>query len=230
MKKKMQGPNIVGRVVVVTALMGLPNCADVPQLAPPGATMTVFANPESVPANGGVSVITAIVTEAVGTPVPDGTVVQFFTNLGTIDREGLTKDGVARVNFISDARSGNAAINAVSGPVTGSTAVSIGEAVASSMIVIAEPSRINLSVSKTTRIIATVLDSDGNPVPNIGVIFTVDSSTETMESGGHPVFTDNNGQAEDILRTRRTTAGSVTVKVQTLGGTTGQVVVPIVVQ
>ena len=190
--------------------------------------MTVFAAPTNVPASGGVSVITAIVTEVIGTPVPDGTVVQFFTDLGTIDREGRTKDGVARVNFVSDTRSGTANITAVSGPVTGGTAVAIGEAVASRMIVTADPPFIKLSVSKTTHIIATVLDSNGNPVPNIGVIFTVNSTTELMEPAGTPVYTDSNGRAEAVLRTKRTTPGSVVVNVQTLGGLTGSITVSIV--
>jgi hypothetical protein len=214
--------------VAAAALLGLPSCADVPQLAPPGATMTVFASPEDIAADGGVSVITAIITEAVGTPVPDGTVVQFFTNIGKIDREGLTKDGVARVNLISDTRSGTANVQAISGPLTAPTTVRIGEAVASTMIVIADPSRI--TTSRSTHIIATVLDGNGNPVPNIGVIFTVNSNTEFMDSQGHPIFTDNNGRAEDILRTKRTTPGSVTVNVQTLGGVTGSVTVPILLQ
>lgn len=212
----------------MAALVGAPACDDVPQLAPPEATMTVFAAPTTVPASGGVSVITAIVTEVIGTPVPDGTVVQFFTDLGTIDREGRTKDGVARVNFVSDTRSGTANITAVSGPVTGGTAVAIGEAVASRMIVTADPPFIKLSVSKTTHIIATVLDSNGNPVPNIGVIFTVNSTTELMEPAGTPVYTDSNGRAEAVLRTKRTTPGSVVVNVQTLGGLTGSITVSIV--
>jgi len=212
----------------MAALVGAPACDDVPQLAPPQATMTVFAAPTTVPASGGVSVITAIVTEVIGTPVPDGTVVQFFTDLGTIDREGRTKDGVARVNFVSDTRSGTANITAVSGPVTGGTAVAIGEAVASRMIVTADPPFIKLSVSKTTHIIATVLDSNGNPVPNIGVIFTVNSTTELMEPAGTPVYTDSNGRAEAVLRTKRTTPGSVVVNVQTLGGLTGSITVSIV--
>ena len=212
----------------MAALVGAPACDDVPQLAPPEATMTVFAAPSNVPASGGVSVITAIVTEVIGTPVPDGTVVQFFTDLGTIDREGRTKDGVARVNFVSDTRSGTANITAVSGPVTGGTAVAIGEAVASRMIVTADPPFIKLSVSKTTHIIATVLDSNGNPVPNIGVIFTVNSTTELMEPAGTPVYTDSNGRAEAVLRTKRTTPGSVVVNVQTLGGLTGSITVSIV--
>ena len=190
--------------------------------------MTVFAAPTNVPASGGVSVITAIVTEVIGTPVPDGTVVQFFTDLGTIDREGRTKDGVARVNFVSDTRSGTANITAVSGPVTGGTGVAVGEAVASRMIVTADPPFIKLSVSKTTHIIATVLDSNGNPVPNIGVIFTVNSTTELMEPAGTPVYTDSNGRAEAVLRTKRTTPGSVVVNVQTLGGLTGSITVSIV--
>jgi hypothetical protein len=218
----------VAMAAAVAALLGLPSCADVPQLAPPGAVMTVLASPEDIPADGGVSVITAIITEAVGTPVPDGTVVQFFANIGTVDREGLTKDGVARVNFISDTRSGTANVSAVSGPTTGGATVRIGNAVASRMIVIADPSRI--TTSRSTHIIATVLDGSGNPVPNIGVIFTVPGNTEFMDSQGHPIFTDNNGRAEDVLRTKRTTPGSVTVQVQTLGGVTGSVTVPILLQ
>ena len=227
----IQVRRVVSRVAMagaMAALAGAPACDDVPQLAPPQATMTVFAAPTTVPASGGVSVITAIVTEVIGTPVPDGTVVQFFTDLGTIDREGRTKDGVARVNFVSDTRSGTANITAVSGPVTGGTGVAVGEAVASRMIVIADPPFIKLSVSKTTHIIATVLDSNGNPVPNIGVIFTVNSTTELMEPAGTPVYTDSNGRAEAVLRTKRTTPGSVVVNVQTLGGLTGSITVSIV--
>ena len=51
-----------------------------------------------------------------------------------------------------------------------------------------------------------------------------------MDSQGHPIFTDNNGRAEDVLRTRRTSSGSVTVTVTVLaaGNVTGSVTVPIV--
>lgn len=229
--KKMQVRRVVRQAAMagaVAALLGVPGCDDVPQLAPPEATITLIANPASIPANGGVSQITAVVTEVIGTPVPDGTVVQFYTDLGTIDREGKTNGGVARVNFISDSRSGSANITAVSGPITAGTGVSIGNAVATNMIVIADPSRI--TTSRSTHIIATVLDANGNPVPNIGCIFTVSTTTEFMDSQGHPVFTDNNGRCEDVLRTRRTTPGSVTVEVETLGGVTGSVTVPILLQ
>ena len=40
--------------------------------------------------------------------MPDGTEVFFFTTLGRVDESGKTRNGVARVNFVSDARSGKA--------------------------------------------------------------------------------------------------------------------------
>ena len=159
--------------MALSALLWHRGCADVPQMAPFESTITLFANPPFIPANGGVSVISAVVTEAAGTPVPDGTVVQFFATIGKVDREGLTKDGVARVNFISDTRSGVAEVTAVSGPITTTLpgGISIGGVLPALVLVTADPSRI--TVSRSTHIFATVLDADGNPVPNIGVIFTV---------------------------------------------------------
>jgi hypothetical protein len=171
--------------------------------APAGSTMTLFVNPPFVEAHGGVSVVTAVVTESIGTPVADGTVVQFFTTLGRIEEQGRTNDGVARVNFVSDARSGTASISAVSGaaapaePVT----IEVGGARPVRVQMAAEPRR--LTNSRTSQITATVLDQNGNPVPNIGVFFDVDGdATEFMESSGRVVFTDNDGRARDVLRTR----------------------------
>lgn len=228
--KKMQARDVLtraGRLSALTLLLGLPGCADVAQLAPNGSTITLIANPPFVPANGGVSQISAVVTEPVGTPVPDGTVVQFFSSIGKIDREARTNDGVARVNFISDARSGVANVTAVSGVNTAATDIAIGGAIAQRVIVTADPSRI--TISRSTHIFALVLDEFGNPVPNIGVIFEVPGPDEFMDSQGHPVFTDNNGRAEDVLRTRRETPGSATVTVTVLAARsiTDSVTVPI---
>ena len=226
-------------------------CAGALMTAAPGSTMTLIANPNAVPADGGVSVLTAFLIEPAGTTVPDGTVVQFFTNLGRVEpREGKTKDGAARVNFISDARSGRAQVTAVSGgaaaappsttpaspappaPITGAATATaeilVGTAQGVFVITTADPSRI--TDSRSTHIFATVVDTFGNPVPNVGVIFTVNTTTEFMDSQGHPIFTDNNGRAEDVLRTRRTTPGSVTVDAQTLSGAKGSVTVQILLQ
>lgn len=213
--------------------------------APPGSTITVFANPTFISANGGISVISALVIEPAGTPVADGTVVQFFTNLGRIDEQGKTNDGVARVNLVADSRSGPACVTAFSGgPATGGggspsptptptatpspspgasrlavsseslalaragdcsgVSVFIGNINAKSVLVTAFPPR--LTDRRATLITANVFDVDGNPVASVPIIFTVDAAsgvlTEFMDSQGSPTFTDNNGQAQDVMRTR----------------------------
>jgi hypothetical protein len=90
-------------------------CAQALLTAVPGTTMTLIANPVNIAANGDVSEISALLLEPAGTVVPDGTVVQFFTNLGKIQAQAKTNDGVARANLVSDTRSGDAEVIAVSG-------------------------------------------------------------------------------------------------------------------
>jgi hypothetical protein len=92
-----------------------PACESVPLTAPPGTSLTMIANPTFVIANGGLSVVTAILVEPAGTFVPDGTEVFFFTDLGRVDASGKTVNGVARVNFVSDSRSGIAHVIGISG-------------------------------------------------------------------------------------------------------------------
>ena len=99
-----------GRLTVVASLGVLAACAGVLFTAPPGSTISLLANPPFVASDGGVSVITAFLIEPNGTTVSDGTVVLFFTDIGLIDRQAKTKDGIAHVNFISDSRSGIAHI------------------------------------------------------------------------------------------------------------------------
>jgi hypothetical protein len=194
--------------------------------APVDSTLNLTANPTFVEANGGVSVVSAFVVEKIGTPVADGTVVQFFTTLGTIEEQGKTNDGVARVNFVSDSRSGTATITAFSGSVTSAEPVTIdvGGARPVRVAVSADPQR--LTNSRTSQITASVFDTNGNPVPNIGVIFTVEDgeSTDFMESGGRPIFTDNDGRARDVFRTRSPIGGAprvVTVRATPLAGSGG---------
>lgn len=218
--------------------------------APPGSTLTLVANPTFIPSNGGVAVITAFVIEPAGTPVADGTIVQFFTTLGTIDREGRTNDGVARVNLVSDSRSGVATVTALSGgeaiaPVPSPTeqpfpepvptdvplpspsplpsatpppgggggtgngsatvTVTIGSAAPTRIILTADPPQIRSDApQRVSRLVANVLDANGNAISNVPVIFAVTATppTETLASGGAPVFTDTNGQAVDQLQTR----------------------------
>ncbi len=225
------------------AAMGIVACESVPLTAAAGTNMTLIANPPFVIASGGVSVVTAILVEPAGTFVPDGTEVFFFTNLGRIDASGKTVNGVARVNFVADTRSGQATITAISGgpapaasPGTGaatgtgsaSVTITIGSALPTRVLVASNPQRITSPRQAT--ITATVLDQFGNPVQNVPVAFSLSGSLieETLASGGAPQFTDSSGQARDTLNTRAPVGGvqkTVEVTATTANGIDGAVTV-----
>jgi hypothetical protein len=205
-------------------------CEAVPMTAPAGTTLFLQANPPFVEANGGRSLVTAFLTEPAGTLVPDGTVVFFFTDLGSIEEQVKTVNGLAKTYFVADSRSGKASVTAYSGgpapapapsaspspAASSSTAaasasgtgnakveIAVGSALPARVIVTASPARIVNPAS--SRITANVFDGNGNPVRNVPIIFTVESEgtlQETLDSGGAQQFTDSNGQAFDTLRTR----------------------------
>ncbi len=175
-------------------------CQQVILTAPPGSTIFLTANPPSIPAYGGVSVISGLITEAAGTPVSDGTIVQFFTTLGKIDEQGKTSDGVVRVNLVSDGRSGEATVTAFSGggsaapaptasaspgssgggsasSTTGQVKVMIGASLPKFLVLVAVPNR--LTDQRWSRITANVFDDSGNPVARVPVIFTLGGSAPT---------------------------------------------------
>jgi hypothetical protein len=230
-----------GRLTLVASLGVLGACAGVLFTAPPGSTISLLASPPFVASDGGVSAITAFVIEPAGTTVADGTVVLFFTDIGLIDRQGKTRDGVARVNFTSDSRSGIAHITAISGgaaptvtpstspsasPVPtpgvtgdgiGTTTVTVGNVRVKAVVGIrADPPRI--TVSNSTHVFARVIDENGNGIPNVPVFFDVvtDPGTEFFDVQG-PVFTNQSGEAENVMRTRRELAGNATVRARAVG-------------
>jgi hypothetical protein len=235
--------------VLLVAALGVA-CESVPLMNPDGTTHILLqANPSFVVANGGRSLVTAVLTEPAGTFVPDGTEVFFFTTLGQIDERARTVNGLARVYFVADARSGHASVTAYSGgpapapspsppagPLSGDGSVTIkidvGGALPALLILGANPQRI--TNPRRSTITATVFDAFGNPVQNVPVIFTVSATLleETLDSGGTQVYTDSNGQAFDTLRTRRLPTDSpkpvtVTATVPVTGVTAGTVTVTV---
>ena len=199
------------RITLVLLSLGQLTCNQAIMTAPAGSTLSLSVNPDSIASNGGVSVITALVIEPVGTVVADGTVVQFFTTLGVIDEQGKTNDGVARVNLRANGRSGVAKIVAISGgdtvpapnpsptpagtgaaPVsaaastasaaaTDSKDVTIGTVGAKSLLAIADPPQIT-SARGSSLIRATVFDTSGNPLPGVPVFFTVATTNNQSSS------------------------------------------------
>jgi len=214
------------------AFISLASCEEAPLTAPTGSTIFLQANPTFVIANGGISVVTAVVTEPAGTLVPDGFEVLFFTNLGRIDPVGKTVRGVARVNFVSDSRSGQASVTAISGAVqvTLEEPIRVGSALPARVNVTCDPPRI--TSPRNCRLVATVFDTDGNPVQNVPVSFSIDPTSslveETLDSGSAFLYTNSNGQVFDVLRTQAPIGlGTKTtlVNATTANGTEGQVTV-----
>lgn len=213
----------LGRACVVSLGAVLLSCDGAYLTAPPDSTISVTANPQFVAAHGGFSDITAFVIEPAGTYVSDGTVVRWTTDLGRIDAETRTRRGVATARFVSDSRSGKANIRVFSGSVSKEfpDLITVGNALVTALRLRAVPSRI--TISNSTHVIATVVDTNGNPVANVPVMFFVvdDPATEFLDSAGAPIHTNNNGEAEDVLRTRRNSPGVAEVQARAPNGTGG---------
>ena len=90
-------------------------CESLPLLAPTGSTIVVVASESDIPLNEE-SVITAVVTESVGTPVQNGTLVTFSTTLWTVDpQESRTQDGRPTTRLLGGKTAGTAMVSAFSG-------------------------------------------------------------------------------------------------------------------
>jgi hypothetical protein len=218
------------RLAAALLLLPLAGCEQAPLTAPDGSAIFLQANPTFVIANGGVSVVTAVVTEPAGTFVPDGTEVFFFTTLGSIDQSGKTVRGIAAVNFVADARSGVATVTAISGQKPGGTnpqvEIAVGSKLPTLVLVTADPQR--LASQRTSRIVATVLDENGNPVQNVPVSFSLEGTLieESLDSGGALLYSNSNGQVSDTLRTQAPFglgAKTTSVTATTANGITGSV-------
>ena len=100
---------------------------------------------------------------------------------------------------------------------TASIDVTIGNVRVSNVLLRANPPRI--TISNSTQVIATVLDAAGNPIPGVPVFFEVFTNRDVdfFDSAGAPRFTDNNGEARDVLRTRRQFQGTITVRATAAG-------------
>jgi hypothetical protein len=189
--------------------------------APVGSTITIFVNPPFIAAQGDTAIVSVLVLEPAGTPVPDGTVVQFFTTLGTIQEQAKTNDGVARVNLISDSRSGTAKVTAFSGPATVSADVVIGATRPTRVLAALLDARIDLAAGRTIgRFKVTVFDTNGNPVSRVPVRFSVlDNPALDTILDGPDLFTDNNGDAFSRVQTKREAAGTIRLRADVLSST-----------
>jgi PKD repeat protein len=200
--------------LVCVAALGAVACDKVPLTAPVGTEITLVASTNVLPINGSTDLV-AVLIEAeggAGTPVHNGTLVNFTTSLGRIEpAEARTVNGRVTVVLRADGRSGIATVTAFSGSATNTLDVRIGAAAADRVSVIATPSSVPPNGGIAT-IIARVEDEDGNALAGVPVTFSTDAGTLTP----HSAITNEAGIATTFLQT--STAATVTASA---GGETG---------
>src|SRR5262249_31932873 len=102
--------------------------------------------------------------------------------------------------------------------------IRVGAAAVGNVAVGATPSALPWGGGAAT-IVASVLDTTGNPLPGVPVTFAIDTSSNGTAGGNGTlsaavVNTDQNGRAQTTLTTNRTTTVSATAGFSTTSGTT----------
>lgn len=218
-------------VLVLILILGF--CKAAVLTAPDNSTLIVTVNPPVIPL-GGQAVVKVVGFKASGTPVPDGTVIFFSCNIGTIESRKETLSGTAEALFQSnDNRSGVAAITVTSGnaEVTpDNVTITIGASGLKSLSLTAVPPVLPVGGGAST-LRVTAFDETFNPLANIPV--TLSTNAGRLNSSGNVLFTNASGAAEDLLTTTVTanvTAASggvdtgITVQVETNEGPTASFV------
>ena len=196
-------------------------CERVALTAPTGATITITSDQAVLPLNG-TATVRAVVIEAGGVPVHNGTSVTFTSTLGTVNPvEAQTVNGIATATFNAGTTSGKSTIKAFSGGAVTATGVdvTIGSAAAKTIALTATPSSVSQS-GGTVTVAAQVLDESGNPLPGISVNFSADAGQLNPTTA----LSDSSGVARTQLSTSQTskvtaTAGTATKEVTVTAST-----------
>ncbi len=174
-------------------------------------TITVTANPNTLPADGtSTSVIRADVRDAQGNPVPDGESISFvvLTGTGTLDQNtATTVGGFAEVTYTASTTVGTETVRAMStNNVFGTVDISLTGSVIGSVQVVADPTSISADGISTSEITATVKTPDNQVVSGVEVTFKTSRGAITS-----PHTTDAAGKAVATLTSDRYNDPSVLV-------------------
>jgi hypothetical protein len=182
---------------VLAASLAATACDKVPLLAPTNSSIRLIAGVGVLPTNGSTE-ITAVVIESAGTPVQNGTVVTFTSSLGTVEpREARTTNGQVTVRYNSGSQSGAAKIGAFSGgSKSDDLEILVGAAAAGAITVRANPAQVP-TTGGTAEIVATVVDTGGNPLRGAPVTFSTDFGQLSQATA----ITDGAGEARTQLTT-----------------------------
>jgi hypothetical protein len=223
-------------------------CDKMPLLAPSSSTITVNSSERILP-TGGTAEVSAFVAEQSGTPVQNGTVVRFTTNLGRFDPvEAQTRNGLAIATFHAGDVAGVADVRATSGATgaggssagggtgTATTAssnvvqITVGAAAVDTVVLRATPQSVPNS-GGTSDLVAAVVATGGRALAGVPVSFSASEGQLTSSR----VTTDEFGEARTqlVLGQAPTTGsgtGRPTASVTATAGSKTSTAVPIVWQ
>jgi hypothetical protein len=197
---------------LLVAALAASACDKVPLLAPTNTTIRLVSSVGVLPLAGSAE-ITAVVIESAGTPVQNGTVITFTSSLGSVEpREGRTQNGQVTVRYTAGSQSGKATINAFSGGAKSENLeILVGASAAGAVSLRATQTTVP-TIGGSTTMIATVVDTGGNPLKNAPVAFSSTAGTLSQSTA----ITNDAGEARSDL----TTNVDSTVTAQVGSGTT----------
>jgi hypothetical protein len=185
-------------------------------------TPLVTVSPSNVPVNGSATV-TVIARNADGSPAAAGQAVILTTTLGTLrNSRPLTRDdGTAMTTLDAGTQAGMATVTAVFGASDpGMATVTIRDA-PSLLSLQADQTSVQRNATTTVNLTAFVANSQGLPLQGIAVQF----SANIPGLANTVVFTDNTGQAKNMLTVKPGTfpdsTKTITVTAQVASGTGG---------
>jgi hypothetical protein len=184
------------------------------------------ALPDRIAPNGHTSVIVAHVLDDLGWNVADGTLVQFSTDLGTLDPlQGTTVSGLMTTTLTSGAATGVATVQAIAGNATGETTVAIDVAPAHTITLAADSYQLPPDGTSTTGLTAHVTDEYGAMAPDgTTVVFAVGGDELNMGSiDGQEMYTTttSGGVATAVYRSGTQSGLAQVYAGIPLGGTSG---------
>jgi adhesin/invasin len=191
------------------------------------AAITLTANPPSIPADGTASTITAVVRDANGNPVPDGTEVVFVTDfgeftVGSMEQRVTTTNGQAVVMLRSrSGLAGTAHVSATSGNIIQTVAVDITAGAPASIELTATPQKVPADNQSVAMVRAEVRDAGGNPVPFVTVTFSTTPTLGTFTNAQVP--TNNEGVAITQIRSNKVGVANITAVAGAVSSATVQV-------
>ena len=224
-KTTLMAPTVTGKATIKAVYGTLTTNTNVSFEAVGAGSITLAANPITIPADGTSSAtITATVTYSSGAAVPKGTSVTFATNLGKFSNGAqtytiITPDdtGSVSVSLISATTPGSAKVTASAINTSQTVYVGMGGAPIS-ITLEAVPTSIPADGASSSTITATLIDGAGKPVtPGTSVVFTTTLGTFSNKTNTITATTLDDKGTVSVALIAGKTPGAATVTATSSG-------------